>query len=691
MPAFTSKERLCTVLSPLGDDVLLLSHMTGHESLSQLFRFQCEFLSDKKDIDFKSIIGQKICFEISLVSGEKRQLSGHVARFSQGGSKGRYTAYSAEVVPWLWFLTRTSDCKIFQDKSVPEIIEAVFQDYGFSDFQLPTSTFPKKHYCVQYRETDFNFVSRLMEEAGISYFFKHGDKAHTLVCFSKPDDNPECAGQKSAVYARTSAGGEPVGDIDGWDVEHELPPGAYTSTDFNMENPSTDLEASSPSTIQVGSNEAFELYDYPGEYQTVGEGGDVTRVRIEAEEAASVEARASTSCAAFSPGYCFELVGHYRRDYNVSYLLRDVTHRISQDFGESAGEGSSYSNDIVCLPHSIPFRPLQSTAKPVISGVQTATIVGASGEEIDVDEHGRVVVQFHWDRYGEKNENSSCRIRVSQNWAGKNWGAVFNPRIGQEVIVDFLEGDPDRPIIVGRVYNGEQKVPYELPANKTQSGIKSRSSKEGTAENFNEIRMEDKKDEELFYIQAEKDQKILVKNDRVDDVGNDELRTVGGSRTRNVAKDESVEIGNDRGLTIGGLHTIEVTKDHILGVGGNENHTVEKNRELGVNGKDTISVGEDHSLSVKGNQVFDITKDQVFTVDADQTFTIKGLHKSDVTEGYGITAKEYRLEADKKITLKTGSAEIVMESNGNITLKGKKINLKATGDLIIKGSKIKEN
>jgi type VI secretion system secreted protein VgrG len=589
---YTSDGRICTVRSPFKKaDELLLSHMTGQEALSTLFRFDCDLLSETAALDFDEIIGKSVTLDVKLASGELRYFSGVVSRFSQGGMQGRFTAYNAELVPWLWLLTRTSNCRIFQNKTIPQIIEEVFRDHGFKDFEMQLGSYEPRHYCVQYRETDYNFVARLMEEAGIGYYFKHGDKAHTCVLFDSPGGNAACPDQKEAVYARTAAGGEPVGDIQGWDVEREFPSGAYALTDYNFEDPSMDLMATTSSSIRVGGNEKFEIYDYPGEHQSLNTGEKTVKVRMEAEEAASIRARAQSSCAAFSPGYKFDLKGHYRKDYNVAHLLCEVTHDLTQDVGETSGEGSSYSNSIVCMPHSVPYRPLQLTPKPSINGLQTATVVGAKGQEIDVDEYGRVVVQFHWDREGKWDEKSSCRVRVSQNWAGKNWGMIFHPRIGQEVVVEFLEGDPDRPLVTGVVYNGRNKTPLELPANKTISGVKTLSSKGGAG--FNELRFEDMKGEEYIFIHAEKDRHLRVKNDDIAWAGHerhwlvvenayqkvegedhstilgDQFTKVEGGGNLEVVQNLAEKVGGDYGLDVKGAHAQKAAMDYAAEAGKN--------------------------------------------------------------------------------------------------------------------------
>ena len=711
---YTTDERICTVKSPFGDDALLLSHMAGHEALSSLFCFRCELLSDKPDLDFEKIIGKSLTLEVKLVGGKLRHFNGVVSRFAQGASQGRFTAYSAEIVPWLWLLTRSTNCRIFQDKTVPEIVEAVFRDHGLSDFEMHVGSHEPHHYCVQYRETDFSFVTRLLEEAGIGYYFKHSDKAHTLALFDSPSGNGPCPNQAKATYSRTAAGAEAVGDVEGWHIEREFRSGACAHTDYNFEDPNMSLMATTTTSLKVGGNENFERYDYPGDHQALADGESRIKRRMEAHEAIATIVRAESSCADFSPGFKFDLKGHPR--FDDSYLICDVSHTITQDMGETSGEDAKYWNSFSCMPHSIPYRPLQLTPRPVISGVQTATVVGASGEEIDVDEHGRVVVKFHWDRSDARDETSSCRIRVAHHWAGKNWGMVIHPRIGQEVIVDFLEGDPDRPIIVGRVYNGEQKPPYSLPGSKTQSGWKSRSTLNGGADNFNEIRFEDKKGSEELFMQAEKDLNRTVKNNESDSVGNDRSRSVGHDETLDVSNDRTRTVGNNESVTIGVNRTDSVGADETLSVGSNRSrsvgasetvtvalqrtHTVGINETISVGAAQEVTVGAMRALTVGANQdtnvgvnhSVSVGSNQDISIGADRSLSVDGNLTESVKKDYSHkTDKKISIEAGDEITIKTGKAKIVMKKNGDITIEGKTINIKGSGNIVMKAKKILEN
>lgn len=546
--AYTQDNRLIAVDTPLGKDALLLQSFTGGEGISQLFNFQLDLLAENDSIAFDQIVGQKVTITVTLADSSERYFNGFVSRFSQSGSDVRFTYYHAEVVPWLWFLTRTSDCRIFQNMTVPDILSKIFNDLGFSDFKNSLQgSYESRDYCVQYRETDFNFVSRLMEQYGIFYFFEHEKSKHTLVLADSPTAHNACPKQETARYDPVTGAQAEEDGITDWRIEQELRPGKYALTDYNFETPSTSLKAGVPSTVNVGGNSKYEIYDYPGEYLKKADGDKLAKIRIEEEECPHLVANGAGNCRAFTSGYKFDLSDHYRQDLNKSYVLTSVRHNAT--VGESyettggSGVGEDYSNYFSCIPHAIPYRPLRTTPKPIIQGSQTAVIVGKSGEEIWTDKYGRVKVQFHWDREGNWDENSSCWIRVAQNWAGKRWGMLFLPRIGQEVIVDFLEGDPDQPIITGRVYNAEEMPPYELPNEQTKSTVKTNSSKDG--EGFNEIRFEDKKGGEQIFIHAEKDMDIRIKNDEKEWIGKDRHVMVENDHMEKIANKMSIQVGTD--------------------------------------------------------------------------------------------------------------------------------------------------
>jgi type VI secretion system secreted protein VgrG len=560
MGDYTQDHRLISVHTVLGKDVLLLQSFRGQEGISKLFSFELTMHSENRSISFDSIIGKKTTIKIVLPDRKERHINGIIASFSQGGTSSVFTSYNATLVPWFWLLTRTSDCRIFQNMTVPDIIQKLFQDHGFSDFKNKLrGSFKQREYCVQYRETTFNFISRLMQEEGIFYFFEHEPDKHTLVMANSPSEFKPCPDKPSARYESESNAGWTDEVVTEWSFGQEVRPGRYTVTDFNFEKPSLDLTSDVTGTDQ----RKYEIYDYPGEYETRDEGERLVGVRMEEEETPRIVASASSTCRAFTSGYKFDLKEHYRRDLNKAYALMSIHHSCDAGSNYESSQGGTgrfeYVNHFQCIPADTKFRPPRTAPVPVVHGTQTAIVVGPPGEEIYVDKYGRVKVQFHWDREGKYNEKSSCWIRVSQNWAGKRWGAMFIPRIGQEVIVDFIEGDPDRPIITGRVYNGASMPPYALPDEKTKSTVKTYSSKGGGG--FNELRFEDKKGDEQIFIHAEKNQDIRIKKDLMEWVGQDSHLIVKRDKLEKVEGDKHLGVKGDKNEKVDGTVSLKAGMD----------------------------------------------------------------------------------------------------------------------------------
>jgi len=543
MATYTQAERPITVSTVLGEDVLLLQGFAGEEGISMPFWFTLDLLSEDPSIDAKKLLHSPARVSTRLANGDERPIHGRINRFAQLDRQGELVSYRAQMVPWLWFLSLSSDCKIFQNLSVLEIVEQVFKSQGYSDFQIKcTRSYPKREFCVQYRETHLNFVSRLLEEEGIFYFFEHSDDKHVLTLGDSPNAATPCPGQSTVRMASQPGAWQEEDVVLGLQREHVVHTGNVTLRDYDYLQPSLQLESS------VSGNDTSEVYEYPGNYTELAGVERYARLMLEERESWQQVVRGESTCRTFRSGYRFDLKEHYRADANQAYHLLQVQHT-ARVGGYRPGDAESfhYQNSFVAIPHGVPFRPPRTTPEPVVQGSQTAVVVGKSGEEIWVDNHGRVKVQFHWDRDGRKDENSSCWVRVASTWAGKNWGFIQIPRIGQEVIVDFLEGDPDRPIITGRVYNADQTPPYTLPANQTQSGLKSRSSKSGGTDNFNEIRLEDKKGSEQIFVHAEKDLKTEVENDETRQVDHDRTTTVKNNDALTVKQGNQtvvLEMGN---------------------------------------------------------------------------------------------------------------------------------------------------
>jgi type VI secretion system secreted protein VgrG len=456
------------VFTSLGGDVFALTGLKGDEQISQLFRFELELASEIPTIDARSLLGQSMTVSIGA-AGETRFLNGVVTRFTAGGPipGTGLRRYHAELSPWLWFLTLRSDNRIFQGKSVPEVIDQIFGELGFAQFDLRLSrSYEMKECLVQYRETDFNFVSRLMEQEGIAFYFEHSNGDHTLVLADSSAAYPTIPGS-SIPFTGPEPDPTRGESVEIWSHQYEFTPGRFTQSDYNFETPSTSLTTTERSLISLPDSGKYEIYDYPGEYATLADGQVLTKLRMEAEEARHDVVSGSSTVRDFSPGSRFTLTSHPGGGENGTYLLTATSHVVETDSAgtpDPSDDVASYDNSFVCIPESVSFRPPRISRTPVISGPQTAVVVGPEGEEIFTDEYGRVKVQFHWDREGQRDENSSCWIRVAQPWAGKkvkgqSFGVLHIPRIGHEVVVEFLEGDPDRPLVTGRVYNAEDVPP----------------------------------------------------------------------------------------------------------------------------------------------------------------------------------------------------------------------------------------
>ena len=536
---YTQDDRIISIDTPLGKDFFLLASFDGHEAISRLFRISAQLLSEHSLVDFKKVIGQKVTISVVQTDGSKRYLNGVVSRFALTGKDDRFTHYYMEIVPWLWSLTRQADCRIFQNMTIPDILMKVFKDRGFSDFRNSLQgSFEQREYCVQYRETDFNFVSRLMEQYGIYFFFEHEKAKHTLVLGNAPTVHKPCPLQSKARLDFTGVAlGHRDDVVSAWHLEQELRPGKYSLTDYNFETPATNLLANEETVFKVAGNDKYDIYDYPGIYTKKDAGQTITKIRMQEDETGHLIATGSSNCRTFISGYRFDLTGHSVSDMNQTYLLTEVQHSATVGgsySGPRDSSGEDYSNHFTCIAYSTPYRPPRLTPRPFVQGPQTAVVVGKSGEEIWTDKYGRVKVQFFWDREGKKDENSSCWVRVSQPWAGKNWGSINIPRIGQEVIVEFLEGDPDRPIITGRVYNADQMPPYQLADNQTRTTFMTRSSKGGSSSNYNELRFEDKKGSEQVFVHAEKDMDVRAKHDSREYIANDRSLIVKSNQKEKV-------------------------------------------------------------------------------------------------------------------------------------------------------------
>ena len=663
--------QLRIVSGPECADKLHLWKLAGGEELGRLFEYTADLLSGDKDVRFDDVVGENLTITLDLPAdssasggggaqqvyppGSPRFFNAYVNSLAIAGHKGRYTHYRATLVPWMWFLTRTANCRIFQNKTVPQIIQDVLHEHGFEGFvedRLHHQDYHEREYCVQYRETDFDFVSRLMEEEGIYYFFRQENGKHTLILLDSTPMHNAFPGYDQIPYRPRTDSIREREYIHHWYAKREIQPGRFAHTDFDFKKPGTYLLAGSTSE-DSGADSKFEVFDYPGGYTELPHGEEYARRRIQEHRAAYEVARGAGDTRGIAVGCRFELTDHDRPDQCKRYLVTGTRIEAVSDVVDSemaGGEpgGENFTVRFTAIDENTPFRTPRTTPTPMIRGPQTAMVVGPGGEEIHTDPYGRVKVQFHWDRYSEANENSSCWIRVAQVWAGRKWGGMFIPRIGQEVIVEFLEGDPDRPIITGRVYNDRAMPPYELPTHDTMSTLKSLSSKGGGG--FNEIRFEDKKGEEQIFVHAEKNEDVRVKNDCFEWIGN--------NRHLIVKKDQLEHVENKR-------HEI-VDMDH------------------------SEEIGRDRNLKVKGKEAKAVDGSLSLTVTGDVAEVFKSNHSEQTTGDCYVKGMNVVIEAVSNITLCVGASHIAIEP-GQIEVKSPMLNLTADGINTIKGSLVQIN
>jgi type VI secretion system secreted protein VgrG len=736
-----------SLTTPLPEADLRFDSMQHSAGVSTLEETQLFLLSDHADIAPEKLLGQTVDMQIRLRDGELRHLCGHVTRFGLGRHQGRYFGYLAEVRPWLWFLTRRSDCRIFQELAVPDIVRKVFADYGdIAVFQFRlTGSYRARDYCVQYRETDYNFVARLMEDEGIFWYFEHDQGEHRLVVADSPSALSAVPHAGSLTYYGNSGQASPDVDIvTDWTFAREVRPGKVALRSYCFETPSTSLEVGSGET-RAHDLAQYELYDYQGDYFKKADGEHIAAVRLDEAQSRHELLSGSTNAHGLANGRLFSLTRHPREDQNAEYFVVQTQISASVNSMESGNNGGNGAGDYSCrftaIPSTQSYRPTRRTPKPFVQGPQSAVVTGPGGEEIYTDKYGRVKVQFHWDRYGKKNETSSCWMRVSHPWAGKSFGAIHIPRIGQEVIVDFLEGDPDQPLITGRVYNAEQMPPWDLPGNATQSGILTRSSKGGAYGNANALRFEDKKGEEQLWLHAEKDQLTEVEHDEDKWVGNDRRKTIDRDETNHIKRDRTETVDRNEKITVHGWRTEEVDGDETISIHSNRTETVDLdetitihnnrservdlnerisiganrgedvalNETISIGQNQTVSIGDNRSVTVGGSKTETVAKAKAETIGLAKALTIGlgyqtsvgammnttvggfqtsqiGMFKSTmVGKDYSISSGAvYSVDAKDEIHLTVGKASLTMKSDGTIIVNGHTLSVGTTGEQTFK-------
>jgi type VI secretion system secreted protein VgrG len=754
-----------TLQSPLPAADLFIESMTVEEGLSQMGSIQLHLLSPKNTIAAADLLGKPVGVTLTDVGDHKRFFHGHVTRFGHGAARGRFHAYHAEVRPWPWFLTRTSDCRIFQAMSVPDIVKQVCNDHpGVAQLKFKLfRSYRKWDYCVQYRETDFQFISRLLEHEGIYWFIAHESGKHTLTLLDAISAHDPVGGTASIRHIEDPSTAPPDEQfVSNWRFDEEIQTEKVALTSYDFVRPSTSLGVDTQVSRSHPQNGA-ERFDFQGDYIQSADGKQLAEDLLDAAQTRFQRYSGEGNAMNLEAGHTFTLAKHPRADQNAKYLITRVRIDAQVAVFDAGAAGASFKASFEAIPASQQFRAPRTSTKPFVQGPQTAVVVGPSGDEIFTDKYGRVKVQFHWDRLGKKDDKSSCWVRVSHPWAGKNFGMIHTPRIGQEVVVSFLEGDPDQPLITGRVYNAEQMPPWELPANATQSGILTRSSKGGAYGNANAIRFEDKKGSEQLWIHAEKnqdievendethwvghdrtktvdhDEKVHVKHDRTETVDNDETIVVHHDRNERVDNDEGITIGRDRvmlverdktetvvrnkSITVAGRHLETIAQTMEIAIGASLSETVAINysetvgaaMEQTVGGAMAITVGGamaqsvgaawavtvganlsltsggSYNNTVGGSASEKIGAARTMDVAKDDKVTVGGQHILTVAKECVVQAKKIQLQAEDELSIKVGSAELIMKKNGDITLSGGKINVKGSGDVTIKGSKIAGN
>ncbi|MDB5972318.1 MAG: rhs element Vgr family protein [Hydrocarboniphaga sp.] len=616
--AYSQEARLFELSTPLDDDDLVVREFRGTERVSQCFRFELSLVSPDDTIDAEQLITQRVTLRVETAEGE-RHWTGFIASFERVGEikiEGEdevYTDYSCEIVPLLAFLAQDDGQRIFQNKTVRDIVEELFQQFQISDYEFHLSeTYAPIEYCVQYQETTLAFIERILERAGIYYFFKHEAERELLVLTDNRDNNPALEQQHIEFHAEGLTDGDVISKLK---RRQALRTGRVVMRDFNFEKPRSPIEVSVDTLIKTGDNANYERYRYPGGFADRDQGENVARLLMESEEAEHEILDGDSNVRLLTPGYTFTLTGHPDDQLNEDQLVLEVRHDGRNNLGRG-GEQGHYRNQFSVMPSRVQYRPPVNRRRARVDGPHTAIVVGPTGEEIYTDQYGRVKVKFHWDRSATADDKSSCWLRVAQIWAGRQYGAFFLPRIGMEVMVDFLEGDPDRPIVTGCLYNADNMPPYELPAEATKSTIKTNSSKGGGG--FNELRFEDKKDNEQLFINAQKDMDLRVGNDRRDwterdhnlVVNRDRMDETHRSHHAYVNEKRVAEVKGDDHLTVGGLQAIKIGGSLSLKVGSdigescvNHSEAASSNWYVNAGANVVIEAGAMITLKVGGSSV----------------------------------------------------------------------------------------
>lgn len=696
--------RLFTMQTPLsGKSEVVLVDFHCTEGLSQNFEISARLASQDQNIELKKLIGQPVTITLqltdALASSEERYFHGYVTAFTHLDNDGGFASYAVTIQPWLWMLSRRRDIRIFQEENTEAILSKVFQAYGpmaSFEFRLSKAT-ANRSYCTQYRETDLAFAERLMQEDGLFFYFEHAKTGHKLIVTdtsiaAKPIDGPSA----SLQYAQ----GEAMDDlavVTSFQALRHLESDSVGMKTFDYKAPHARRLASGGAEIEQGDVPSYEIYDYLGEhgFADSDRGEELTRFRTQALAAHSKFFAGTTTSRRLAPCRYFQLDDHYDHEdakpEDRQFLLTSVTHAGSNNY--QAGEGAAtYVCSFTCIRKKIPYRPAFTIERPAIIGPQTAMVVGPEGEEIYTDSLSRVKVQFHWDRLGKRDQGSSCWVRVGQPWAGRGFGMIQIPRIGDEVVVIFLDSNPDRPLIISRVYNAQSMPPWALPDNATQSGILTRSAKGGNTGTANAIRFEDKLGQEEVWLHAEKDQRIEVEND--------ESHTVGRDRTKTVDRDETTQVLRNRTETVDGNETITVHQNRTEQVDLNETISIGENRSETVGANETVTIHGAKAETVMLAKAETIGLAKALTIGAAYQVSVGGGMNTSVGLAQGeevglskqtMVGKTYVIEAGDRFEVRVGKSVLVMTSDGTVTINGSTFDFSASGPVQISGKDVDIN
>jgi len=635
--------------------------LTGQEELGRPFLYNVSVSSTTLKADLTSLLGSSMTVSITKADKKsKRYFNGLVTRACFDGLVSGTYRYRFELRPFIWLLSQVQDCKIFQNMAPFDIIKKVLSDNGFSSFsdkRQASAGSTTLEYCVQYNETSLDFVTRLMEVYGLYYYFTHKDGEHTLVFADDPNSHSSIGDALPYAYKQTEYRSTDP-HIWGWVSDQNLQAGTATFRDYNFTTPSADLTAKSQNPGSHSKHNTLEVYEYPGPYGTSGDGTKIANVRAQRFAVDRQAYQAISNSRELYVGCKFKMSQFAETAQNQEYMVTSAAYTVDAAESTQTTQGEladTFRCELRAIVGTTHFRLDCDTRWPVMRGPQTALVVGESGEEITTDKYGRIKVQFYWDRLGQKNQDSSCWIRVAQTWAGAQWGGMFIPRQGQEVIVEFLDGNPDRPIVTGCVYNATNMAPYGLPDNKTRSTVKTNSTTGGGG--FNELRFEDKKGSEEVFFQAQKDYNKVVLNNETVKITQDTTTTVDkGNRSITLNQ-------GDNSFTVSqGKNTVTVNKDFSTTVQtGNHSLTVSQG-----NNSETISAGN-YTINVNAGS-YTLKTGQAITIQSGQSITLKVALSSIVIDSTGVTVKGPKLAL-------TANAELEADGGGMMTLKAGMINI----------------